>query len=767
MATKSYLTALQIEEAKAILKAPSIAPGGDESCPIGDEAHRFSAWLGDRLEERLSAHANWREVEAIRLGSWARGELSAKSDIDLLFIGPEEKVKVLVRDFSAEGIKLRYRVPLDQDDWTKGVEAFDVLAMLSAVATAPDSAERLKKQIAKIDLRKFRSKALKTMSRERKARSLRLDSISNFLEPNLKYGHGGLRDLEQALVVKHRLFAERFDESTHADRVFDYYKNFFLLIRQKLHLCEGASDVLVAPEQKAIADWFGYPEPKNFMREVQKGLARVSFYADWCLEVASASKSRIGAVEAPKLKSSAAFFKALESDPSLLMQNRVRLEVDRVFSAEQDGPQIGRLLSRIINPSRDERAMVAFFRSHLIDHCLPEFRKIIGYVQHDQYHRYTVDAHILQVLRELNRLFKHPKRAGRLAPVVKSLKKRDWEVLALASLYHDLAKGRGGDHSHVGLELARRDLERFKKSDSVISDVCWLVSEHLSLSVAAFRENPRSPRTWRQLQQKGVVGNRISLLAIFTIVDILGTNPEAWTPWKERLLADLVSQLRKPETDQILGFGQALKSRKIRAWEHYSESFDPFLLSSLGGRTIADDLKNLKGRAGSEANVSIRVLRRGSQTWARFHTAVDRPGLFLKYVTCLSASGFAVRHAAIQTDEALGVYDWFEVKTKKSQAQVQKLIEFANRLSPTIDFSVKFDSIELVSEEEAEWVISFRGRDQSGALVEAAQALYEAGCEIKWAKVHTWGRQIDDVFGIKPTKEEAAGLIRKLLSRLS
>jgi [protein-PII] uridylyltransferase len=572
MATKSYLTREQYQEASSKLVAPSRPPDGDERRGIDMGSRIFSRWLGEKLLERLSQHADWEVAQPVILGSWAREELSPKSDIDLMFLGPEERVKVLVNDFSREGIKLRYRVPLDPADWTKGVEPFDILALFSAVPLSVEAREKLDAELARLGARKnkFRRELLKAMRLERKTRAERFDSISNFLEPNLKFGPGGLRDLEQALVTR-QLFPERFENNDHAFIVLAYYKSFFLLVREKLHLSEGATDILSAPEQRPISDWLGFKDPKDFMREIQKGVSRVSFYADWVIEQASSPIAKIKKVESRKLQSATALFDALEEDSSILMQNHVRLAADRVFANELSKVErtklnaiVGKRMTRFLDPLRDEAPMVALFRSRLIDHCVPDFRHIIGHVQHDQYHRFTVDAHLLQVLRELKRLCRKPNRGGRLGAIVKSLNSKEREILAFSCLYHDLAKGRGGDHAIKGVELAKRDLERFGKSPSMIREILWIVEEHLAMSVAAFRENPRSPRTWQTLHDKGVAGRRTALLTIFTVVDILGTNPEAWTPWKERLLHELFVQLERPETDAMIGFVELMKKSRIK-----------------------------------------------------------------------------------------------------------------------------------------------------------------------------------------------------------
>ena len=765
MATKSFLTSEELQEAGFHLKPPATSPNGDEGRGIVSGGRAFSEWVGERLLGRLSRHPEWCKCEPVILGSWARGELSPKSDIDLLFLGPESSVQALVGDFSREGLKLRYRVPVDIENWTLGVEPFDVVALFSAHALQPSVESKLTSQLERL-LPAYRRNLIKAMRLERRARALRYDSIANYLEPNLKYGPGGLRDLEQALVTR-KLFRERFIGADHAFMVLEYYKSFFLLVRHWLHLAPGGGDVLAAMEQKSVAEWFGFTDVRDFMREIQKGVARVSFYADWVIAQASASVSTIKLVAAAKVDSVNTLFSVLEEGnkkvPSILWQNRVRLASDEVFrrlgqDEFESGHLIGRHLTRVLDPMRDETAMLAVFHSRLIDHCLPEFRRINGFVQHDQYHRFTVDAHLLQVLRELKRFCQKPSRGGKLAPFVKALSSGEREILAMACLFHDLAKGRSGDHSLKGAEIARRELRRFGKSEKFIEIVAWIIESHLILSAAAFRENPRSPRTWRLLAEKGVKGERIRLLTVFTVVDILGTNPEAWTSWKERLLYELAHQLEQPETDSLVGVAELLEAAKVKNVTELIDNLDVFLMGSISPRVLAEDLRQLLKKQGKSgdllgADIGVRVLRvrrGGRQTWVRFHCRNDRPGLFLSFVKWLAGSGLSVRHASIHTDKRLGVYDWFEVKTLKRASEILRLLKAAAGSQGDKSYRVRFDAIEIVSEDSREWVISFRGRDQSGALTEAARALFSAGVEIRWAKVHTWGRQLDDVFGIAP-----------------
>jgi [protein-PII] uridylyltransferase len=461
----------------------------------------------------------------------------------------------------------------------------------------------------------------------------------------------------------------------------------------------------------------------------------------------------------------------------------IGFELTRFLSRALLSADKSKSAGRAKDSNEAESALVALFRSRLIDHCIPEFRGIIGLVQHDQYHRLSVDAHILQAARELVRIRKNPKLLGRLSSLTKDWKPRDWQVLIWSCIYHDLAKGRHGDHSIEGAKLAEADLRRLGVDEAQIADVQWIVLRHLSLSRAAFRQNPHSPDVWRELAAQGAVGDRLRLLVVFTVIDIRATNIEAWTPWKDRLLFELIQQLEKPSTAAIVALTTRFSDRLATS---FIEQLDPFLVQSLPLKVLIQDLEQLIEIAPSSSLAPLLVrVRNGKQTWIRFHSSVDRPGLLFEFAQSLAQAGLSLRHAAIHTDARVGVYDWFEVKSPKSPAAIRKLIQLSlKRTAPTdekrasiksgvSDQSTKvqprkllFESVELVSSHQDEWVLSFRGRDHAGALVSAVEALFDVGLEIRWARVHTWGRQIDDVFGVRPHgKVEAEQALLQIRSK--
>lgn len=816
--------------AETYLKPPASPPDGKEEAGVDLDPTPFSSAIEQALIESFTAtdeaKSDWLKSKPIALGSWARGQLCPKSDLDLLFAGDETAAALVTRRSQEAGIKIRSRIPESAKDWTKGVEAFDVLALLSAKPLTESATTAFEEQMSLLSPRlpKLRRGYFSALKSERRDRTERFDSIANFLEPNLKFGPGGLRDMGQALQLR-LLFPERFEDPScaHALQVFDYYRRFFLMSRIRVQLAEGGGDLLNAHEQAGVARWFGFEMSRDFMREIQKGLSRVSFYSDVDFEYVRASPKDLAQLGS-KVQDFVELALKLEREPSPLVQAKARSEGFKLYrsalrKSETDKDRaeaaLARLLWRAVDPLQGDAATLALFRSRWIDLAVTDFKKIVGYVQHDQYHRYTVDAHLMQAVREMKRVAKRPTLLGRLSPIAKSLTKEDWKILGWTALYHDVGKGSGGDHSDKSVEIARLDLVKWKVPSDTIEEIVWLINNHLELSLAAFRGNPAHPATWRRLHAMGLEGRRLLRLAIFTAVDIRATNREAYTPWKERLLHELVQYLERPEAKGIAKLEIALRGLGQPKLVEILDRLDPFLVAAIPTAALAKDLSQVTqamssfGGATSET-ISVKVLRvsKTNRVWIRFHTGLDVAKLFSRMARAIQMSGLSVRHASVISDEQVGVYDWFEVKPPAKlqglETKLQRLalleanaaakvevstdanlttgpkVASGRRAAPTaLATSVRpaasvaaavvevFDEIECIAMSDLEWVISFRGKDRRGALLQAVDAIAGEGLSISWAKVHTWGRQIDDVFGVVPVQGlTTEGLLKNLKRRV-
>lgn len=738
MATKAYLSEEDFEAGRSKFLLASFAD-------LETRAKECSDWLSLKLSERLMALPRWDEVKAIRLGSWARGELCPKSDVDLLLLGSEEAVGEFVSAAQKSGIKIRSRMPEDPLDWTIGVEPFDVSALLTAQAFTPDVASQLEAQKKKILSQKMQLKKISsTIRKERLVRQKRHDSVSNYLEPNLKFGAGGLRDLEQAVTLQ-ALFESRF--SDHDKEVMQKVreaKNFLLGLRQMVHWL-GGSDVLAATFQLEIAKILGYTQGAELMKDVQIRLERGSFYADWVAErKAAASKS---SEEPRRTPSPLGVIDLFTKAPTLTNQYFVRRRTKLIWGQTSDKMR-GVFLKKLFAKHRSDEFWVAMARSLILEECLPDLKKVKGLTQHDHYHRYTVETHLYQTIRETDRFYRRPKELFSLKIAAKELTENDWAILRWTALFHDLGKGRQEDHSSVGADLVRTRLKKMGLPQNLIEEVEWLVTNHLILTTAAFRQNANQPSTWKRLFDRGVIGARLKRLILFSAIDIRATNPEAWTSWKARLLSELYLKLNSQAAVSHQKFFAELASKKTKIPADVLNELDTFLIEALPRQVLIEDLKNL---VSADKDLPLFIKKKNSsQLWVRFHRRLDRPGLFLEFVQKLFLTGARIDAASVTTLGPYGVYDWFLVRSNRMPKELSlRLANQADSAGVIQSPQVSFQSVDMVSDDGVAWVLSFRGRDQRGLLLAAAQALYDLGLAIRWARVHTWGSQIDDIFCVE------------------
>lgn len=738
-----------IEEARALVKA-SI------SADVTTAAEKISLFLEQKLLQKLKGHPLWEASQPIALGSLSRHELCLKSDLDLLFVGEEAKVLEFVQHFDKQGIKLRYRVPEDPRDWTAGVKPFDVLALSQAVPLVPGANDRLLVQKQMIFKRgaSFLSSLRKAMEDEKKFRSKRHDSISNFLEPNIKYGAGGLRDAEQALTLM-QLESEKFISADKTKKNLIKSKKWLLLVRHILHLFGAGGDQLTGSDQEDVSKILGFKNLKAFMQKLQAELSEVSFESDWAVAWSKLPKQKRLQWLKKTFADVQTCFQELEKDSSILAQQKVRESKAQWMKEEISGEKNGKWLNKVLNPQNKPEFLSAVFRSQLIDKLQPEMTRVRGYMQFDHYHRYTLEAHLLQTLKLVSRARKQPRFLGLLAKICKEFKESDWQILALSALYHDLAKGKGGDHSTKGRDLVQSDFTKWKMDHA--EDVAWLVENHLILSTAAFRLNPAHNSTWKMLFERGVKADNLKRLTVFTAIDILSTNPEAWTNWKERLLSQLYEQLTSQTAAEFEKVVATAQKEKLKLPKEFIEILDPMLLKSIPAKVLLDESRKiLKNNTDLEPLV---IRNRKKEVWVRFHSRKDQKGLFLKYVRQLYALGLPVLQASINTLPKEGVYDWFQVRSSKTPAQLKKWL-LLPALQKDSQAEIKFDRVKLIQEGDDEAVFSFRAVDQKGLLLSAAKALHDLGLSIRWARVHTWGKQVDDVFGVAKNQDSTYALTR-------
>ncbi len=748
MATRSFLLDGEIQEGKNLLLKGAAFPSS-----VRDNRKQFSHWLEEKLIGKLTSIGDFHALEPVFLGSWSRNELCPKSDIDLLFLGEEDKVKTFTREAYGQGLKLRARTPEDMNDWAVGVEPFDILALQSAVALAPETERKLAGQRGLV--KKFRKKIFSSIRKEREERRRRQDSVSNFLEPNIKFGPGGLRDIEQALAL-HTLFPEVFaGQDPYPFTVLRDIKEELLFLRALLHL-QGSGDILTAHDQLEFTRLFNLESNVTLMKTVQSEFERASFYADWVVAFCVAGTKERATKPPVDLKSA---MQKLKADPGLLTQFEIRRRVEDL-NRGVPAKEKGKILQKAISGECDDQFLVGLHRTRLLEAWIPDFLQLRGLVQHDHYHRYTADAHLVQTLREVERANNKSGPFGSLKKIAKDLTAQDWWILKLTALFHDLAKGRKGDHSTEGAALVEKYFKEWDYPQHILEDVRWLVENHLILSTAAFRQNPRSQGTWKRLFERGVEGRRLNLLALFTAIDIRATNADAWTDWKAQLLWDLVQSMHSPQARKLQTHLQYALKRKVPQAEDWMLNMDPVVLESFSPKILVEDLIEA---AASKQDMSVKVFTQAKskgRVWVRFHRKQDETGVFLSLVKRLYGFGLNIQTASVHTLTDVGVYDWFCVRTDKPAKQISQWLNLPATSEIKLP-DVKFQSIDLMAQDQDEWIFSFRGKDQRGLLVSAADALAKERLSLRWARAHTWGQQVDDIFSVRPLGE-----VEKVMERL-
>jgi [protein-PII] uridylyltransferase len=424
-------------------------------------------------------------------------------------------------------------------------------------------------------------------------------------------------------------------------------------------------------------------------------------------------------------------------------------------------------------------AMRLMNQTSVLGRYLWVFRKIVGQMQHDLFHVYTVDQHILMVLRNVRRFFmaEHSHEYPMCSQLAAGWDK-PW-ILYIAALFHDIAKGRGGDHSELGC----KDVRLFCRQHGIATEdaqlIEFLVREHLSMSRIAQKEDLSDPEVIGVFARR--IGNERYLTALYllTVADIRGTSPKVWNAWKGKLLEDLYRY-----TLRVLG-GRApdpqaeVESRKRDALTILALHAEPFesqktlwatLDVSYFMRHEAADLawhaRQLSRHVGTDKSV-VRARRSsaGEGMQVLVYTP-DAPDLFARICGYFDAAGFSILDAKIHTANNGYALDTFQVISptlgehyRELAAMVEseliRTIETAGPLPPpgkgrvsrrVKSFPIR-PRVDLRPDEKAQrWLLSVSASDRVGLLYSIARVLARHRINLQLAKVTTLGERVEDTF---------------------
>jgi [protein-PII] uridylyltransferase len=430
----------------------------------------------------------------------------------------------------------------------------------------------------------------------------------------------------------------------------------------------------------------------------------------------------------------------------------------------------------------------------ILGRYLPAFGQIVGQMQHDLFHVYTVDQHILQVMRNLRR-FAMPEFAHEYpfcSRLMAGFEKR-W-LLYVAALFHDIAKGRGGDHSQLGKKDAARFCRDHGVSEEDTALVVFLVEHHLTMSQVAQKQDLADPDVILAFARKVGDIRRLTALYLLTVADIRGTSPKVWNAWKGKLLEDLfrmtagvlkgtaVLQLtgvseRQEEARGILRYHGLRPDVELELWSQLDTGY--FMRHT--AEEIAWHTRTLYHRPSSpEPVVRARLNPMGDGLQVMVY-AKDQPLLFARLCGFFARLGYSIVDAKIHTTRhgyALDSFVVFAFDSTLAYRDMIGLIEhditeqltqqpplpagFGGRLSRLVRHFPVTPEVDIRADERGnQYLMAISAADRPGLLYAIARVLSQHGITLHTAKIATLGERVEDVFLISGRElAQTATLVR-------
>jgi [protein-PII] uridylyltransferase len=415
----------------------------------------------------------------------------------------------------------------------------------------------------------------------------------------------------------------------------------------------------------------------------------------------------------------------------------------------------------------------------ILGRYLPEFGRIVGQMQHDLFHVYTVDQHILMVMRNLRR-FTMPEFAHEF-PLCSELMngfERRW-LLYVAALYHDIAKGRGGDHS----ELGAKDVRVFSRNHGLAREdrelVEFLVERHLAMSHVAQKQDVHDPEVIKAFGELVGTERRLVALYLFTVADVRGTSPKVWNAWKGKLLEDLFRATRRALTGEPLARDAALAEKQAEAGRllrlyALSDAVKDKLWAGLDtayflrhdAQEIAWHTRNLHYRVDAATPVvKARLAPFGEGLQVMIYTR-DREALFARICGYFERAGFNIAEAKVHTTRNGYALDTFVIMGEGRDAHYQDRIAMietdlaaelqsdaplgpprGGRLSRRVRHFPISPAVNIRPDERGAYhALTIVAADRPGLLYGVARTLSRYRINLQTARINTLGDRAEDVF---------------------
>ena len=571
----------------------------------GDTLHRQRMLVDRLLREVWTTHEFPREVALLAVGGYGRGQLFPHSDVDVLVLLPasadaalQHKLENFIGSLWDIGLEVAHSVRTVVECLEFAAQDVTIQTSLLEARLLTGNRTLFRRFVTSLRDALDPEAFLQAKQLEQQQRHARYQESN--LEPNIKESAGGLRDLQTILWIARagdigkswRELARRGLITPQEARETQRHEALLQTLRIRLHFLAGRrEDRLLFDHQAALARQLELRDQphrlasEQLMQRYYRTAKAVSSLNTILLQNLKAriapSRDREYHPINPRFGVRGELLETrserlFEREPSAILETflllqqyhelkgiaaitlralwRARRRIDPAFRRKPVNRK--QFLQILQSPSHVERALQRMNQYGILGRYLPAFGRIVGQMQHDLYHVYTVDEHILRVIRNLRR-FCIPELAHEF-PLCSRLMS-DFarpELLYVAALFHDIAKGRGGDHSQLG----KLDARRFGQAHGLTREdtdlVAWLVENHLLMSLTAQKRDLTDPDVIRGFAQHVRDERRLIALYLLTVADIRGTSPKVWNAWKAKLLEDLFHATRS----LLKGRGTSLES---------------------------------------------------------------------------------------------------------------------------------------------------------------------------------------------------------------
>jgi [protein-PII] uridylyltransferase len=787
---------------------------------ITDEAVR-DLWRGAGLSARVLLAA---------VGGYGRGEIFPHSDVDLLVLAPEPPSPEETRSIEAfigacwdAGLEIGHSVRTLEECLSEA--AADVTIQTSVLEARPLAGSRALFDALVSELARLRDPAafFRAKVLEMRQRHVKFEDTPYSLEPNTKESPGGLRDLHVLLwTARAAGFGRRWADLARcglatAEEVRTLRQNERELkrVRACLHIVAGRrEDRLVFDLQAQVAQMLGYVG--GSARHASEELMQHYFWAAKQITqmntillqnleaelfpqpgaapepIDAEFQNRRGLLDAidPQLfeREPAAILRAFfvteqhselhgMTAPTLRAIWHARTRLDARF--RRDPGNRAQFLAIVRAPRGITRTLRRMNQWSVLGRYLPAFRRIVGRMQHDLFHVYTVDQHILMVVRNLRRfaMDEHAHEYPFCSQLMATFPK-PW-LLYIAALFHDIAKGRGGDHSKLGMVDARRFCRAHGLAKDETELVEFLVEHHLTMSSTAQKQDLTDPEVIRRFAALAGTEERLTALYLLTVADVRGTGPKVWNAWKGKLLADLYELAKRVLAGETPDTGPRLDALRREAhrilnlyalsqerYEHLWKQLDVAYFLRNDAADVAWHTRVLYTHVDTREPI---VRTRLAPIGEGFQVVVylpDQPDLFARICGYFDSRNLSVLDARIHTTKHGYALDSFLVVDPSDGSHYRDILQLVEadltdrlkrraELAPPVRGRISRRSryfpiqptVDLRPDERGQhYLLAVTANDRTGLLYSIARVLSQHRVNLYTARVTTLGERVEDMF---------------------